>query len=239
MSHIYPVPTPKTVLVAGATGRIGRLVVAEAQAAGLHVRGLTGDPGKEKQLRDLGVEETMVGDLLDPETAPRAVMGMDAVMSTVGARDREPGRERIFTDGVVRLIDALCVDAAAHLVLVTSLGVGRSAEAVQPAFRASRGPILAAMDRAEEHLRSSGLPSTIMRPGRLTDEAATHDVLVGEGGTAIGSGTIPRADVAHLLVAALFTPEAVGRTFEVLSRAGARVAPATVITVPWRFSSIA
>ena len=232
-------PTPRTVLVAGATGRTGRLVVAVARGAGLHVRGLTSDPAKEQQLRELGVDEIIVGDLLDPETAPRAAAGMDAVVSTVGAKDREPGRERIFTDGVTQLIDAVRAGDTAHLVLLTSLGVGRSAEAVQPAFRAARGPILAAMDRAEERLRGSGLPYTIVRPGRLTDEDATHDVLVGEGGTAIGSGSIPRADVARILVAALLTPEARGRTFEILSRAGARIAPGATVTVPWRFGTTA
>jgi uncharacterized protein YbjT (DUF2867 family) len=225
--------------VAGAAGRTGRLVVADARAAGLYVRGLTRAPANEQQLRGLGVDEVVVGDLLDPQTAARAATGMDAVVSTVGATDREPGRERIFTVGVTQLIDAVRADDAAHLVLLTSLGVGRSAAAVQPAFRASRGPILAAMARAEAHLRGSGLPYTIVRPGRLTDEDATHDVLVGEGGTAIGSGTISRADVARLLVAALLTPEAQGRTFEILSRADARAMPGVSVTVPWRFRAIA
>ena len=49
--------------------------------------------------------------------------------------------------------------------------------------------------------------------------------MVGEGGTAIGSGMIPRADVARLMVAVLFTPEVENRTFEIVSRAGLRGVP--------------
>jgi len=59
--------------------------------------------------------------------------------------------------------------------------------------------------------------------------------VVGEGGTAIGSGVIPRADVARLMVAALFTPEAENRTFEIVSRAGLRSAPRATVSIPWRF----
>src|SRR5690349_19380347 len=98
-----PSPMPRTVLVAGATGRTGRLVVVAARAAGLWVRGLSRDPARAPQLRALGAQEVVCGDLLDPETAPRAVAGMDAVVSTVGATDQGPGRERIFTVGVPQL----------------------------------------------------------------------------------------------------------------------------------------
>lgn len=230
-------PAPESpgcsVLVAGASGRTGRLTVAAARRAGLRVRGLTSSAAHTEGLRALGVDDLIVGDLLQPETATRAVEGIDAVVCAVGARGQDPGRERIFTVGVPHLIDAARAAGTAYCVLLTSLGVGRSAAAVQPAFRASRRLILAAMTGAEEHLRRSGVLYTIVRPGRLTDEDATHDVVVGAGGTAIGSGTIPRADVACILVAALFTPEVQNQTIEILSRAGAHSVSDSAVVIPW------
>src|SRR5690348_2485741 len=101
-------------------------------------------------------------------------------------RGQERGREGLFTVGVRQLIDAARAAGTTHADLLTSLGVGRAAPAVQPAVRSSRRPILAAMAEAEEHLRRAGMRYTIVRPGRLTDEDATHDVVVGMGGTAIG-----------------------------------------------------
>lgn len=56
--------------------------------------------------------------------------------------------------------------------------------------------------------------------------------MVGEGGTAIGSGMIPSADVARLMVAALFTSEAENRTFEIVSRAGLRGVPRATVSIP-------
>jgi hypothetical protein len=52
-----------------------------------------------------------------------------------------------------------------------------------------------------------------VRPGRLTDEPGTGKVSVAES---TGRGSIPRADVAAVLLAVLDSPEAAGRTFEVI-----------------------
>jgi len=56
--------------------------------------------------------------------------------------------------------------------------------------------------------------ATIVRPGRLTDEPATGKVAAG---TDTGYGSIPRADVAAVLVAVLDTPQTAGLTFDVIS----------------------
>jgi uncharacterized protein YbjT (DUF2867 family) len=72
-----------------------------------------------------------------------------------------------------------------------------------------------------------------VRPGGLTDDPPTGEVVVGEGGDTV-SGQIPRADVARLMVAALSSPDARNRTFEVVSRAGLRGKATGVVDPEWR-----
>ena len=60
---------PLTVLVVGATGSIGRLVVTEAIARGHTVRALVRDRAKGAQLLPADAE-LVVGDVTRPETLP-------------------------------------------------------------------------------------------------------------------------------------------------------------------------
>ena len=66
------------ILVTGATGTVGREVVAQLLAAGEKVRGLSRDPSKAPFD---GYVEVVVGDLMKPETLDAAVAGVDRVFS--------------------------------------------------------------------------------------------------------------------------------------------------------------
>jgi uncharacterized protein YbjT (DUF2867 family) len=70
--------------------------------------------------------------------------------------------------------------------------------------------------RGEEALRASGVPYTIVRPGGLTDEPGGRRSVVFRQGDE-GAGTIPRADVARVCVAALGSVAALNKTFEISS----------------------
>jgi len=72
----------KHVLVAGATGMLGREVVKQLAARGHKVRALTRDPERAKLLGDV---ERHVGDALKPDTLKAAFEGIDTVFSSVGA----------------------------------------------------------------------------------------------------------------------------------------------------------
>jgi uncharacterized protein YbjT (DUF2867 family) len=71
------------VLVAGATGSIGRLVVAEAIRHGYRTRALVRDRDKARVLP--ADAEVVVGDVTRPDTLPAAVTGIDAVVFTLGS----------------------------------------------------------------------------------------------------------------------------------------------------------
>ncbi|WP_458187453.1 SDR family oxidoreductase [Haladaptatus sp. NG-WS-4] len=224
------------VLVAGASGGTGREILRRLQDTDLHVRAITRSAEKERELSARGASEVFVGDLLDPADASHAVADCDAVLCTVGTK---PGlgvvldSELVDGAGVENLVNAAVAGDVDHFVLESSIGVGDSREGMPAPFRALIWRILNAKNHAEAVLRTSHLTHTIVRPGGLTNAPATGDVVVGEGGATV-RGRVPRADVARLMVAAPFTPDARNRTFEVVSRDGLRGTARGVVELDWQ-----
>jgi uncharacterized protein YbjT (DUF2867 family) len=73
-----------TILVAGASGALGREVVRLLRARGRHVRAMTRDAARAR--RALGPDvDTVVADARDPRAARAAVDGVEAVFSSLGA----------------------------------------------------------------------------------------------------------------------------------------------------------
>ncbi|MEU8974526.1 SDR family oxidoreductase [Streptomyces monashensis] len=210
---------PLTVLVVGATGSIGRLVVTEAIARGHTVRALVRDRAKGAQLLPAEVEFA-VGDVTRPETLPEAVAGADAIVLTLGSFGAgESSPETVDYAGVRNVLTALASadGALPRVALMTSIGATTRGS--------SYGHLLEWKRRSERLVRASGLTYTIVRPGWFDMNGPDeHQVvfLQGDrrrsGGPADGS--VARADVARVLVAALTAPEAAGRTFELVAEQG-------------------
>ena len=74
---------PASLLVVGATGSIGRLVVEESIREGYPTRALVRDSGKARRLPPGA--EIVVGDVTRPAALPAAVAGIDAVVFTLGS----------------------------------------------------------------------------------------------------------------------------------------------------------
>lgn len=224
----------ETVLVAGASGKTGRELLDELRGTDLRVKALTRSPDTADTLRRLGADEVVIGDLLQQADADRAVADADAVLCAVGTRP-SPGAlvgELVDGKGVIDLVDAAREAGVEHFVFESSLGVGDAKPGLPLPARLAIKPILDAKDASETHLRESGLSYTILRPGRLTNDPPSGEIVVGEGGDSV-AGAIPRADVARVMVASLFTPEAENRTFEIVSRSGLRGTPENVVSITW------
>src|SRR3954470_7832220 len=97
--------SPTSVLVVGATGGIGRRVVAAAQPHGLDVRALVRDPARAERL--LPGAELVPGDLEEPDTLHTAVSGVDAVVFTHGGNGSPDAARRIDYGGVATVLQAL------------------------------------------------------------------------------------------------------------------------------------
>ena len=161
------------------------------------------------KLRELG-GEPIVADL--EGDISHTVEGCDAVVFSAGGG---PGsgaekKETVDKGGAVKLIEAAQEHGARRYVMVSAMGAAdpdSGSEAMQP--------YLYAKAQADQTLQESGLDYTIVRPGRLTDEAGTGKV---EAAPSLDKrGEIPREDTARVIVAALESENTIGKIFEVLS----------------------
>lgn len=199
----------RTVLVVGATGSVGRLVVAAGLEHGLRVRALARDESRARKL--LPGAEIAPGDLTEASTLAEAVDSVDAVVFTHGASGGRGAYERVDYGGVANVLDALG-GRRPRTALMTSIGVTTT----------TSGPYADLMTwkrRSEQLLRASGAAYTIVRPGWF-DAGAPGDeqLMLRQGDT--GSGSVSRRQVAEVLVRSLLTDEAAGRTFELFATAG-------------------
>jgi uncharacterized protein YbjT (DUF2867 family) len=216
-----PAGGPRTVLVAGATGQTGRLIVADLLADGYAVRALVRDPAKARETLGDKVEYVQ-GDVKDPASLTAAFAGTGAVIAAIGARGAKgPDRpEAIDYQGVKNLVDAAVAARSRQFVLVSSRSVTQADNPLNRMF----GNVLIWKLKGEDALRASGVPYTIVRPGGLTNAAGGGTDLVLEQGDKVSAQTtIARADVARICVEALKYREAQNRTFETSSRPGTPV----------------
>ena len=198
------------ILVAGSTGGLGSEIVRLLRERGESVRGLvrkTSAPENVSRLRELGAEP-VVGDLKDRASLDAAVGGVKTVISTVTViTTAQEGDSFADTDsaGNISLIDAAKAAGAEHFIYIS--------------FDYSRfpsTPLTQAKEAVEEHLMSSGIAYTILRPSLFMDiwlgPHLFSDLSSGQAkiyGT--GTGRIPyiaMGDVAKVAVWAATDPSA-------------------------------
>jgi uncharacterized protein YbjT (DUF2867 family) len=149
-------PTPKHVLVAGATGRFGQLVDL-LLARGHAVRAMTRDPDSSAaaRLRDAGAE-IVVADFDDPASITTAAAGMDALFAAGTAHRAGPEGELRHGRNVAGAAAAARVP---HLVYCS--GDGAAPDSPVPLFRVKH--------QVEEQVRSLAVPYTILAPVYLME----------------------------------------------------------------------
>ena len=209
---------PTAVLVVGATGSIGRLVVEEATRHGYATRALVRDPEKARRL--LPETEVIVGDVTRPETLSRAVDGVDAVVFTLGSDGAgKVGAESVDYGGVRNVLNALG-SRTARIALMTSIGVTNRAGAYNRSTEAHDWK-----RRSERLVRASGMPYTIVRPGWFDYNGPDeHRLVLLQGDTRLAGdpsdGVIARRQIAEVLVRSLGSDQALRKTFELVATTG-------------------
>jgi uncharacterized protein YbjT (DUF2867 family) len=209
---------PTTVLVVGATGSIGRLVVEEATRHGYATRALARDPEKARRL--LPEAEVIVGDVTRSETLSPAVDGMDAVVFTLGSDGAgKVGAESVDYGGVRNVLNAFG-SRTARVALMTSIGVTNRAGAYNRSTEAHDWK-----RRSERLVRASGMPYTIVRPGWFDYNGPDeHRLVLLQGDTRQAGdpsdGVIARGQIAEILVRSLGSDQALRKTFELVATTG-------------------
>ena len=203
-----------TVLVVGATGSIGRLVVEEAARQGHTVRALVRDARKADVIPDV---EIVVGDLTRPGTLPAAVDGVDAIVFTHGSDGGgKAAAERIDYGGVRNVLAALG-GRSARIALMTAIGVTNREGDYNHRTEAHDWK-----RRGERLVRASGLPYTIVRPGWFDyNKPDEHRLVLLQGDRRqagdSSDGVIARRQLAEVLVACLTSDGALRKSFELVA----------------------
>lgn len=193
------------VLVFGASGATGRLVVDEALAAGHRVSAFV----RAAKTPFPDEARVVAGDATDMRSVRTAMPGHDAVICTLGVRNAmRSGRliERCLSE----IVPAMELAEAPRLIVMSALGVGATfAQAPflpRILYRVMLGDIFADKERGERMVEASILDWTIVHPPLLTDGPLTGAYRAGEELPLSGFPKISRANVAHFMVEALGSP---------------------------------
>jgi uncharacterized protein YbjT (DUF2867 family) len=171
-----------------------------------------------RQLRERG-ESVTVAVRATSNTTELAKLGVNtviasgsyaAVISTLGTTRGEQAKRPDYV-GNRNVIDAAKAAGVKRFVFITVIGTGNSYEAAPRMSRRFLKDVIALKDQAEQHLRSSGLDYTIIRPGGLGDVPATGTAILADDPQAFSY--IGRADLAALTVQALGDPSTIGKTY--------------------------
>jgi len=154
-------------LVIGGTRGTGRHVLHQALAAGYTVTVLARDPARiDREHERLTV---LHGDVLAPDTLEPAIVGQEAVISTLGGTGRRP--TTLYSDGMRHIIRAMGRAGVTRLVAVSAAPLSSddgdtlpSRLLIKPLLRAVFTPLYADLARMEAEMRASGLDWTIVRP---------------------------------------------------------------------------
>lgn len=207
-----------TILVVGATGSIGGLVVEEALRQGHSVRALVRSP--EKAHRVPRKAEAVMGDLTRPETLAAAVNGIDAIVFTHGSDGAgKVGAETVDYGGVRDILAALGARKV-RIALMTAIGVTNRTGSYNRSTESHDWK-----RRAERLVRASGCPYTIVRPGWFDyNKADEHELILLQGDTRqagnSSDGVIARRQIAEVLVSSLSSNAALRKTFELVATKG-------------------
>ena len=202
-------------VVLGATGATGRLLVDQALERGHEVLAYVRRPDALTERPGLTV---VGGELTDRPALTTALAGADAVLVAIGPTGV---RGLIGADLMQRTLPVVSAAMAAagvrRMVLLSAYGVGDTAASASPVAKLAFGTAVRSLYRdkklAEAQLAATGLDVTTVYPTALSNSPATDSVDVRDLGTVAhvnGMPTISRAAVARAMLDAVEDPATVG-----------------------------
>lgn len=200
----------RPVLVTGATGRTGRLIVERLVKRGILVRALVRNPTTGRSLLSAGVRQ-FVGDVRNINTLAAPMAGARGVIiATSGGIEHHNSAELVDYFGTGNLIRQALASQVDLVIFISTITATRpehylNAEPTSVGWKA----------QAEELIRASGVPYCIVRSGWLRDVAGGFPLSVSQGDTA--DGWISRADLAEVCARLLLLPAALGKTIDIVT----------------------
>ncbi len=199
--------------VLGASGRTGILVIQELQSRDSNIRAFSRNIEKAKE-NISGDFEWVYADVTKPETLTVALQGVDILISTIGSTGGD-NSELIDYQGSINFVDAAKESGVKHIIYMSSIGAGGAENFSTVIINLVTDKAMKWKSLGEDYIRNSGIDFTIVRPGGLRGELGTLGIRFEQGDEIIG--WIPRGDVASVLVASIYNPDALNKTFEVIN----------------------
>jgi uncharacterized protein YbjT (DUF2867 family) len=200
------------VVIAGGHGQIALHLERMLADRGDVAVGIVRNPAHVADLEQAGAQ----GVVLDLENSTvdqvaDVVAGADAVVFSAGAGPGSGAARKLTVDrdAAILLADAATAVGVRRYLMVSSYGADDYDPNSPDVFQVYLG----AKSEADAAIRSRDLDWTIVRPGGLTNTPGTGGVTVGDS---VGRGSIPREDVAAVLLNVLNLPSTAGRQFELI-----------------------
>ncbi|WP_281863703.1 SDR family oxidoreductase [Planomicrobium okeanokoites] len=200
------------VLVIGANGQVGRNIVKELADTNHNAVAMVRKEEQKAKMEELGASKVVLADL--EEDFSNAFDNVDAVIFAAGSGPKTGAEKTLTIDlwGSVKAAKYAQDKGVKRFVQLGSVGSDNP-----DAGGEEMKPYLVAKRTADELLQSTNLDYTIVRPGALSDEDKTGKIEVStEGFKSLEGRSIPRADVAHVLVNVLERENTYGKVFEIL-----------------------
>ncbi len=198
------------VLVVGATGRTGRLIVARLVERGVRVHALVRDRAKADEVLPSKAVQ-FVGDVRRAGTLTEPIAGVRAVIiATCGSAQHDNTAEIVDYHGTRNVVERAAAANVDLVVFISSIHASR-----QEHYQDVEPTSLGWKARAEEIIRHSHVPYCIIRPGWLTGANGGAPLTVAQGDTA--EGQISPTDLADVCTQLLSLADARGKTFEVIA----------------------
>ncbi len=200
------------VVIAGGHGQIALLLERMLTDRGDEAVGIVRNPDHVADVEATGAVAVVL-DLERSTTQQLAaeLAGADAVVFAAGGGPSSGAarKETVDKGAAILLADAAQQAEVRRYVMVSSMGTEHADPDSDDVFQV----YLRAKAAADDDLRARDLDWTVVRPGRLTDDAGTGMVQVGT----LQRGGVPRADVAATLAAVLHEDRTIGKTFDLLA----------------------
>ena len=187
------------VLVFGANGETGRMVVERAMAAGHEVTAFVrnSDEGSAAKVK------VVSGDATNRADVDAAMQGQEAVIDTIGGKTPYKDTE-LESSATATIISSMKAARVSRLIATSMLGVGDSKDNAPLYARLLVSTFLRGADKdksaMEAEVSASDLDWTILRPAILNDDEATGNVQVIAEGPEKKAHKITRADLADFIV---------------------------------------
>ncbi|WP_433272223.1 NAD(P)-dependent oxidoreductase [Actinosynnema sp. CS-041913] len=209
-------------LVFGANGATGQVIVQEALRAGHTVTAAVRDPAT---FRAVPAEfraaplDVVRADVRDPDSVRATVAGHDAVISAIGPAGRRA--DGLYSTAARTLVAAMVAGGVDRLVVLSSSGA-RHDDPNHPLWyrviaRTLMKELYSDMRLMEDIMRDSPLDWTSVRPGRIADEPPTGVYRVQDGVNPKGGTSVTRVDLARFVVGVV-DDERWSRGFPTLAR---------------------